>query len=150
MRSAFAVYLLLQVGLCLAVVAQDGAEAHAESARILSLENAWNQAESKHDAHALGLLVADSFQYTDSDGTFMNKDQWLISVKNETDQYEQLVNSGTVVHVYGSSAVVTGQYLEKIKGKGKTIVHSGRFTDTWVKQSGEWKCAASQETLITH
>ena len=150
MRNAVAVSVLSLVAFCLVVAAQNRAEDRAESVRILSLENAWNQAESRHDAHALSLLVADSFQYTDSDGTFMSKDQWLDSVKNETDQYAQLVNSGMTVHVYENAAVVTGQFVEKIKGRAKTIVHSGRFTDTWVKQSGEWKCAASQETLITH
>ena len=31
---------------------------------------------------------------------------------------------------------------------GKPFVHHGRFTDTWVKLNGEWKCVADQETLI--
>jgi len=37
---------------------------------ILSLESAWNQAEAKHDTGAMGLLIADVFEYTDSDGSF--------------------------------------------------------------------------------
>jgi ketosteroid isomerase-like protein len=150
MRNTIAVFTLLLVAMCLVVDAQDRAVGSGESARILSLENAWNQAEFKHDAQALRLLVMETFQYTDADGTFMDKDQWLASIKNEVDQYEQLVNRGMEVHVYGNAAVVTGQYIEKIKSKGKPAVHSGRFTDTWVKQNGEWKCAASQETLISH
>lgn len=149
MRSTIALSLLLLVAMCLIVGAQNRAEDSGTSTRIVTLENAWNQAEFKHDAQALSLLVAETFQYTDAEGTFMNRDQWLASIRNDSDQYEQLVNSGMKVQVYGNAAVVTGQYIEKIKGKGKSIVHSGRFTDTWVEQNGEWKCAASQETLIS-
>ena len=118
---------------------------------LLSLENAWNGAELKHDAKALDLLLADIFEYTDSDGTFMNRIQWLEHVKKGVDQYDgQLGNSGMTVRVYGNSAVVTGQYRERTKVKGKIVVESGRFTDVWILQNGTWKCAASQSTAIRH
>ena len=149
MRSTIAGCVLL-MAMCLVVGAQNGRVANDESARILSLENAWNQAEVKHDARALSLLLAETFEYTDSDGSFMNKSHWLAHVKNEVDQYEQLGNSGMTVHVYGNAAVVTGEYREKIKVRGKAVVRSGRFTDTWIQQNGEWKCVASQATLISH
>ena len=140
--------LLVAIGLAASV--QDQRAHRDDVERILSLENAWNQAESRHDSHALSLLVAETFQYTDSDGNFMNKRQWLDSIKNEVDQYALLANRGMKVDVYGDAAVVTGEYREKVTSKGKTILYAGRFTDTWIKQSGEWKCAASQETLISH
>ncbi len=86
-----------------------------------------------------------------SDGTFMNRIQWLEHVKKGVDQYDgQLGNSGMTVRVYGNSAVVTGQYRERTKVKGKIVVESGRFTDVWILQNGTWKCAASQSTAIRH
>jgi ketosteroid isomerase-like protein len=122
-------------------------EGSDESGRILALEKAWNEAGLKHDARALSMLLAETFAYTDSDGTFMERSQWLAHVKNEVDQYEQLANSGMTAHVYGSAAVVTGKYHEKIRVEGKVIVRAGRFTDTWIQQNAEWKCVASQATL---
>jgi hypothetical protein len=137
--------------MCLAAGAQDGNAVNEASAMLLSLENAWNGAELKHDAKALDLLLADIFEYTDSDGTFMNRIQWLEHVKKGVDQYDdQLGNSGMTVRVYGNSAVVTGQYRERTKVKGKIVVESGRFTDVWILQNGTWKCAASQSTAIRH
>ena len=53
------------------------------------------------------------------------------------------------MHVYGGTAIVTGVYRERVQLKGKSVVRRGRFTDTWVKQNGAWKCVASQVTLIT-
>jgi hypothetical protein len=74
--SAGCVFL---VATCLAVAAQHGSVAVDQSARVLSLENDWNQAEVTHDAQALSTLLAETFDFTDDDGRFMNKSQWLIS-----------------------------------------------------------------------
>jgi hypothetical protein len=117
--------------------------------RILTLENSWNQAEVKQDAQAISMLLADTFQYTDADGSTKNKKEWLAQVQSGSDHYEQLGNTNMVVQLYGSAAVVTGQYQERVRLHGKPITRSGRFTDTWIEQSGSWKCVASQSTLIT-
>src|SRR5258708_15324490 len=99
MRSTIAGSILL-VAICLEIAAQPGHEAVDESARILSLENAWNQAEVRHDARALSLLLAETFEFTDDDGHFMDKSQWLAHIKNGVDHYEQLCNSGLPVPFY--------------------------------------------------
>jgi hypothetical protein len=52
------------------------------------------------------------------------------------------------IHLYGSVAIATGIYQDKVKEKGKWLVQSGRFTDIWTRQNGDWKCVASQATLI--
>jgi ketosteroid isomerase-like protein len=141
---------ILLVAICLPIAAQRENVAGDESTRVLSLENAWNQAEVKHDARALSLLLAETFEFTDDDGRFMNKSQWLAHIRNGVDHYEQLGNSGMAVHLYGNVAVATGIYQDKIREKGKVVSRSGRFTDIWIKQDGEWKCVASQATLISY
>ena len=141
---------ILLVAICLPIAAQRENVAGDESTRVLSLENAWNQAEVKHDARALSLLLAETFEFTDDDGHFMNKSQWLAHIRNGVDHYEQLGNSGMAVHLYGNVAVATGIYQDKIREKGKVVSRSGRFTDIWIKQNGEWKCVASQATLISY
>jgi ketosteroid isomerase-like protein len=73
----------------------------------------------------------------------------MMEAINGVDHYEQLGSSGMAVHLYGNVAVATGMYREKLTEKGKVVVHSGRFTDVWIQQNGEWKCVASQATLIS-
>ena len=141
---------ILLVAICLPIAAQRENVAGDESARVLSLENAWNQAEVKHDARALSMLLAETFEFTDDDGHSMNKSQWLAHVRNGVDHYEQLGNSGMAVHLYGNVAVATGMYQYKITEKGKGVMRSGRFTDVWIQQNAKWKCVASQATLISH
>ena len=124
------------------------AQQNDESQQVIALENAWNQSEAKADISGLDLMLADGFVYTDVDGSVKNRAQWLSDVKKESLHYEQLANRDQVVHMYGNTALVTGEYREKVVLKGKTVLRRGRFTDTWIKLNGVWKCVASQATLI--
>jgi hypothetical protein len=125
------------------------AEPDAEKSRsVLALENAWNQAESRHDGQALKLLLADDFVYTDYDGAFMNRAQWLRKVDGEGKNYKMLANVVQNERVYDDTVVVTGIYIEKLTFKGQEVDRSSRFTDTWIFHSGHWACVASQSTLV--
>jgi ketosteroid isomerase-like protein len=121
----------------------------AEKARVTSLENAWNQAEKNKDARAIGALLAVTFSYTDSDGSFMNKEQYLASITEAGYRPDQIVNDSMKVEAYEHAVVVTGTYREKGAEKGKAYSRRGRFTDMWIQEKGGWLCAASHETVIS-
>jgi ketosteroid isomerase-like protein len=120
----------------------------SEKARIVSLENAWNEAERHKDAKAIDGLLAASFAYTDSDGSFMNKEQYLASITEAGYKPDQIVNDSMSVRPYDHAVVVTGTYREKGAEKGKPYSRRGRFTDMWIQENGGWLCAVSHETLI--
>jgi ketosteroid isomerase-like protein len=120
----------------------------SDKARVLSLENAWNEAEKHKDVKAIAGLLAPTFAYTDSDGTFMNKQQFLGSIAAAGYHPDQIVNDSMNVQPYDRAVVVTGTYREQGTEKGKSYTRRGRFTDTWIQESGGWLCASSQETLI--
>ena len=132
------------------LLAQDTRDESTQRARILALENAWNQAEQRKDARALDQLVAPTLIYIDYDGTLMDKAQFLASTKIPSLHPEQILNESTSVHMYGNAAVVTGLYTEKGTVKGKRYLRRGRFIDTWINQKGTWQCVSSQSTLISH
>jgi hypothetical protein len=120
----------------------------SDKARVLSLENAWNEAEKHKDVKAIDGLLSSSFAYTDSDGSFMNKQQFLASISAATYHPDQIVNDSMNVRAYDHAVVVTGTYIERGTEKGKAYTRHGRFTDTWVQENGGWLCAASQETVV--
>src|ERR1700719_373484 len=117
----------------------------SDKARVLSLENAWNEAEKHKDVKAIDGLLASSFSYTDSDGSFMNKQQFLASISAASYHPEQIVNDSMNAQAYDHAVVITGTYRERGTERGKTYTRRGRFTDTWIQESGAWLCAASQE-----
>jgi ketosteroid isomerase-like protein len=122
--------------------------ASADEIQIKQLERAWNQAESKQEVKEVSSLLADTLVYTDYDGSFMNKSEYLKWVAAPQQKADHLYDEGQTVKVYGAAAVVTGIYRETGTNKGKPYVIRSRFTDTWIKRDGVWLCVASHSTLI--
>ncbi|HZC23312.1 MAG TPA: nuclear transport factor 2 family protein [Candidatus Binatia bacterium] len=129
--------------LCIPLLAQESGKA-----RVLALENAWNEAEGNNDVNALAVLTAPTFVYTDADGSFMNKQQFLDSIRKSSPSH--IVNEGMKAESYGDTIVVTGTYREQGSENGKAFIHHGRFIDVWVEKDGQWFCVASHETPILH
>ena len=141
---------LLACGLALTVpplTAQT--QAQADQSKILALENVWNLAIVHKDVRALDQLLAANFVGTDFDSTFMDKAQFIGSIGDKNYHPQQMVNETVAVHLHSNAAVVTGIYREKGTDKGKPYDLRARFTDTWVFEGGEWRCAASHASLLT-
>ena len=121
---------------------------HGNESLLVALENAWNQAQLRHDSKALGGLVADSFISTDNDGTFMNKAQFLADNMDLSYAPSLMTNKDERVFMYDNAAVVAGIYHAKGLYKGKPFDHYGRFTDTWIFLNGKWLCVATHTSAL--
>ncbi len=132
---------------CAAVAQASGGDAKAEKSKLIALENAWNQAQIHRDGAALNKLVADTFVYTDWDGTVMTKANFIADAKNPSVETTMVSNDDVDVFFYPGVAVVAGAYHAKGTSRGKPFDHYGRFTDTWIFSSGEWVCVASHTNL---
>lgn len=142
---------LAVIGLCLGVAlgaAQLSQSQTNQEGRIIALENAWDQAESKADIKALQQMLAPTFIYTDEDGQFMEKAKYLASLKKTTNEFTAQNNRSVSVFFYGDMAVAAGLYKERGKKNGRAFIKMGRFTDTWVNLNGTWQCVASQVTEV--
>jgi ketosteroid isomerase-like protein len=120
----------------------------SEQARILLLENAWNQAVQLKDAFALNTLLSVDLIYVEYDGDLMNKAEYMASVKSPTIRPVRIVNDAMSVHLYDKVAVVSGICRETGIKNGKPFALRERFTDTWIRRSNSWVCIASQSTLM--
>jgi len=131
------------------VAAQERSAGGDVTAKVLSLEQLWNQAEVQKDTHSLNQLLADNFIYVDIDGSLIkDKAEFLASVTSRAERIESIRGEAMTTQVHGETVIVTGVYREKGTLNGKPYYHHGRFTDTWVKEGSAWLCAASQSTLI--
>jgi ketosteroid isomerase-like protein len=121
---------------------------NGDEIKIKQLERAWNQAEAKQEVKEVSSLLADSLVYTDYDGSFMNKSEYMKWIADPQQKADHMYDEGLSVQVYGDAAVATGIYRETGTNKGKRYVVRSRFTDTWIKRDSVWLCVASQSTLI--
>jgi hypothetical protein len=145
-RVAFAVLSLWLVVLAAGPIY--GQDTAAEKSKLIALENAWNQAQIHRDGKALDRLVADSYVYTDWDGTVMNKSKFIADIKDPAVKLTLVANDNVEVYLYPGVAVVTGEYHAKGKSQGKPFDHYGRFTDTWILSGDRWQCVATHTNLI--
>ncbi len=140
----FLLFLVVSVS-----IAQDSANSsHGSESLLLALENAWNQAQLRHDSKALEGLVADSFMSTDNDGTFTTKAEFLADNRDLSYSATLMANSDERIFLHDNVAVVAGIYHAKGTYKGKPFDHYGRFTDTWVYLNGRWLCVASHTSAL--
>jgi Domain of unknown function (DUF4440) len=144
MKAAFCLFTTL----VLLSAGRTQAQSGDENSKLIALENAWNQAQIHHDSKSLENLVGDEFIYTDTDGTVMNKAQFLAD--NDDPDYRAILmtNDKVKVYSYPNTAIVAGTYHAKGTYKGKPFDHYGRFTDTWIYLNGMWQCVASHTTLV--
>jgi len=124
------------------------AQSGDQTSKLMALENAWNQAQIHHDSKSLEDLVGAEFIYTDTDGTVMNKAQFLADNDDPDYRASLVTNEKVKVYSYPNTAIVAGTYHAKGTYKGKPFDHYGRFTDTWIYLNGMWQCVASHTTLV--
>ena len=75
--------ILVLAVVCLAPL-RGWCQANAEQSRILSLENAWNEAVQQKNTAAIQTLLDSGLVYVDYDGKLMDKAEYLASVKSES------------------------------------------------------------------
>ena len=147
MKTMFKALVVL-LWLCALTALAQTSDPNLAKSKLIALENAWNQAQIQRDGQALNSLLADTFVYTDWDGTIMNKASFTADMNNPSTQTMAVANSDVQVYFYPGVAVVTGAYHTKGSTKGKPFDHHGRFTDTWIMVGGNWRCVASHTNLI--
>src|SRR5260370_17991543 len=141
------VFTLIVVSLYLALP-QTFAKSDGEETKIIALENLWNQIQIAHDGDAMGKMLDDDFVLTDFDGSVLNKAQFLVTIRDKSNQLTLETTQDMKLHRHGDTVVVTGATHEKGAAKGKPYEHHGRFTDTWIKHDSQCLCVASQLSLI--
>lgn len=115
---------------------------------IKRLENKWQTAIREHDVKALSELLAPEFVGTSSTGKVGSRHTLISALRRDKNTYTTVEARGMSVRTPGDDiAIVTGVTREAgMTPEGKRFKSSRRFTDTWVKRDGKWRCVASQTT----
>jgi ketosteroid isomerase-like protein len=115
-------------------------------AKIVAMEQVWNQAYVLKDSKALETILDDRFVNVESDGRVITKANMLADVKGSTAL--QIFSQATEVHVHGNTAIATGVFRIKGVQRGKPFAERARFVDTWLLKNGQWVTIAGVVTPI--
>jgi len=115
---------------------------------LITIQHDWAEARVKGDSLFTRRLDAEDCTIVWPDGKIVNKRADLQTMTGNIVFNEFKIND-LQVRVYGETGIVVGQGTIGAQ-KGQQNLLGGKFvwTDTFVKQGGEWKVVASQITPV--
>src|SRR5258708_12238816 len=128
------VFTLLFLSLSLALP-QTFAQSDGDETKIIALENLWNQIQIAHDGDAMEKMLDDDFVLTDFDGSVLNKAQFLVTIRDKSNQLTLETTQDMKLHRHGDTVVVTGATHEKCAPKANPSHNHAPFTDTCINHT---------------
>ena len=115
-----------------------------DESSLLQLEQNWAHGLERHDADAVGCILADEFQDVEPDGEVRDRASSLAHIEHRRPGHNQL--SEMAAHVYGDFGYVRG--LNTVLDADGKALAKVRFTDIFVYRDGRWLAVAAQESLV--
>jgi ketosteroid isomerase-like protein len=118
-----------------------------EEQALKKIQHEWAEARIKNDSSYTRRIEADDCTIVWPDGSIVNKRADLQSMTDIV--FSEFKIQNLQVRLYGDTGIVVGEGLIKAR-EGQQDLLGGKFvwTDTFVKQGGEWKVVASQITSV--
>ena len=115
---------------------------------LIRIQREWAEARVKGDSSYARRVEANDCTIVWPDGSIVNKQQDLQTMTGDI-VFTEFKIDDLRVRLYGDTGIVVGQGTIRAD-KGKQDLLSGKFvwTDTFVKQGGQWKVVASQITPV--
>ena len=115
---------------------------------LIRIQREWAEARVKGDSSYARRVEANDCTIVWPDGSIVNKQQDLQTMTGDI-VFTEFKIDDLRVRLYGDTGIVVGQGTIRAD-KGKQDLLAGKFvwTDTFVKQGGEWKVVASQITSV--
>jgi len=124
------------------------AERRAIVRAIEGLEAEWFQVYESHDLAVLERLIADDFVATLADGEMRGKREHIAAYPADFASLASVTNGELKVRVHTVDlAVATGLYAATPRGGGGPATRY-RYTDTWLRRGGTWRCVATHENRL--
>jgi ketosteroid isomerase-like protein len=128
--------------------ASAGASPSDESQLVMNITQQACDAIRAGDVPALEKLLAPDFTLVSSNADVQTREEVLAEVRNRDPRYEIFRNHSMSARVYANAAVVQG--ITSLKGVSgdKTFELDVRFTDTLIKEHGQWRLVVSHVTRL--
>ena len=115
---------------------------------VTRLNRRWMEAYVRRNTAFLEQYLAEDYVSTFPDGTVLDKQGEIESLKSGDIALTEMTPSEMNVRTYDGAAVITGRSTIKANVKGEKVSGEYRFTDVWIKQDNRWLAVASQVTRI--
>jgi ketosteroid isomerase-like protein len=116
---------------------------------LLQLENDMARAWVQRDTQTLEQILADDYTLAGTGDALIGKTEYIAGLDNQEFETDSAIVDELRIRVYGDAAVVTGRAAYKGRSKKRGgYVHRFRFTDTFIRHDGIWKCVATHASAL--
>ena len=147
-------YTTLVLLLALAVGALAGAQKNqarqgmeTATRAMIDVENKGTEALANTDIATLDSIFADTYVDTDEHSHRTDKEGVFSVLKSGDLKLDSIKLSDMQVHLYGDAAVVIGSSAQAGTFLGGPLATNIIFTDTFIKQNGNWRAVASHRSV---
>ena len=126
---------------------RDTTDAGPAERALFRLEAEWSRAVIARNAAGIRRIVAPQWVYSDESGT-LSREEGIKAFTAGADTVRESGNESMRAIVYGNTAVVTGVLWMRGRGAQGTFMNRYRYTDTFLRMNGRWRCIASQDYLM--
>src|SRR5438874_1547612 len=139
---------LLVLALAVALSAKDKKAKGSTEDQIKQLEMDRAAAVVKGDTSMVDKHTADNASFINAQGKMMSKSETVDAIKNGQIKLTSNDLSDINVRMYGNTAVVTGHGHPKGTVMGNAVDNDVLYTRVYVKEKGECKSVAFQQTMV--
>ncbi len=121
----------------------------ADTARLHEIQQQLAAAWTARDRATIERLIAPDWTVTHVEGQRLTRaDVFRDMLESDATQIESSAVDEVEVRLFGDSAVVTGRNHARGTQSGTPFDVRLRFTDVFVRRSGQWQAVASHATLL--
>jgi len=108
----------------------------------------WAAAVETNDPKLIGQFFTEDFLFVGAGGILQTRMQHLDDFQSGRLKVESVKIIESTIHVHHDAAVASSRVNVKGKFGDRDISGSYQFTDSWLKQNGQWLALARQQTKI--
>lgn len=97
----------------------------------------------------LDQIYADDLVFVTTHGALLSKAQRMEDLRSGNLKFISFGRDSYSLHVYGETVVMTGRATSEVVYQGKVNKIPRRFTNVYIKLSGQWRLVAHQATTIS-
>ncbi len=134
-------------GLAASVLSFSQARTASEEEEVLGFERELCKAYRDGDIAGITRGVTENYTLTDSHANVTGRAEDLEEARKGDPKYEIFENLGMKARVHGDTAVVIGRTHLKGTSDGKAFEKEVQFTDTLVRENGQWRLFAGHVSV---
>jgi len=101
-----------------------------------------------NDTAAHSLIIHKDFVRISSEGQYMNRKEYLDNWAHGFDGIKYWDYRNEDIRIFGHTALVHSQNKYIVASDGKEITGMSMYTDTYIKENGQWKCIQAQISKV--